>query len=210
MRIKYPLLSKLGSALSTLYNSSSPAERDFSLMNLILGDLRKNRTSQLLLLAKMFITAEIRSLSRNCTKCKESLRKGEQSSHCHCELWVRDEALLATMRDGQPSMRYKKDLEEAKKENESLAVLKEIEAEADKVMETVDMLSEVMLLRGRVVEIDAKKGERKEGERKEGERKERERKEGTENWKEKKEREESSREKEGGEKEEIERNLMWA
>jgi hypothetical protein len=67
--IKYPLLSKLGSALSTLYNSSSPAERDFSLMNLILGDLRKNITSQLLLLAKMFITAEIRSLARNCTKC---------------------------------------------------------------------------------------------------------------------------------------------
>jgi len=44
---------------------------------------------------------------------------------------VPDEALLATMRDGQPSMRYKKDFEEAKKESESLAVLKEIEVGAD-------------------------------------------------------------------------------
>ena len=159
--IKYPFLCKLGSALSTLYNSSSPAERDFSLMNLILGDLRKNRTSQLLLLAKMFITAEIRSLARDCAKCKESLRKGEQSSHCHCELWVPNEALLATMRDGQPYRRYKKDLEEAKKENESLAVLKEIEAGADKEVETADMLDEVGLLRGRVSEIAARKEKEK-------------------------------------------------
>jgi hypothetical protein len=32
------ILSRLGSALSTIYNSSSPAERDFSLVNLNVGD----------------------------------------------------------------------------------------------------------------------------------------------------------------------------
>ena len=39
----FPLLSKLGSALATLYNSSSMAERDFRLMNAIVSD--KSRTS---------------------------------------------------------------------------------------------------------------------------------------------------------------------
>ena len=89
----YPLLSRLGSALSTIYNSSSPAERDFSLMNLIVGDPRKNRTSQLLLLAKMFITADIRALARNCPRCKSLEEKGEQSPHCHCSLWHPSEEL---------------------------------------------------------------------------------------------------------------------
>ena len=59
----FPLLSKLGSSLTTLYNSSSMAERDFSLMNAIVAD--KSRTSQLLLLAKMYIKAEILQLAKS-------------------------------------------------------------------------------------------------------------------------------------------------
>ena len=46
----FPLLSKLGSALATLYNSSSMAERDFSLMNAIVAD--KSGTSQLVFTGK--------------------------------------------------------------------------------------------------------------------------------------------------------------
>ena len=145
----YPLLSKLGSSLSTIYNSSSPAERDFSLMNLIVGDPRKNRTSQQLLLAKMFITAEIRALAKNCQKCKTSLERGEQSSHCHCELWQPPEDLLVTMRDGKPSRRYKKDLEDNKKVEDSLVVLKEMEAADDALEKTEDMKAELIKLRGR-------------------------------------------------------------
>ena len=44
------------------------AERDFSLMNAIVAD--KSRTSQLLLLAKMYIKTEIMGLARSCKQCK--------------------------------------------------------------------------------------------------------------------------------------------
>ena len=138
----YPVLIKLGSALSTIYNSSSPAERDFSLMNLIAGDPIKNKTSQLLLLTKMFITAEIRSLARNCKKCLEK-EKGEKTSHCHCDLWIPPEDLLVTMRDGKPSQRYKRDLEEKKIEDDSLKVLKEMQAADDLVDKESEMRREV-------------------------------------------------------------------
>ena len=75
----FPLLSKLGSSLSTLYNSSSMAERDFSLMNAIVAD--KSRTSQLLLLAKMYIKAEILELARSCKQCKVLSSVEEDGRH---------------------------------------------------------------------------------------------------------------------------------
>ena len=112
-------------------------------MNLIVGDPRKNRTSQLLLLAKMFITAEIRSLARNCRRLKTLSDKGEQSPHCHCSLWHPPEDLLLTMRDGQPSQRYKRDLEENRVEEESLRGLKEMQAAADALARVDDLAMEL-------------------------------------------------------------------
>ena len=153
----YPLLTKLGSSLSTIYNSSSPAERDFLLMNLIVGDPKKNRTSQLLLLAKMFITAEIRSLAKDCQKCLTLLQVGEQSSHCHCHLWHPPEDLLVTMRDGKPSQRYKQDMEKKKKEEETVAVLKEMEQAEDMIDAAKDMKEEVIKLKKRARDHEANK-----------------------------------------------------
>ena len=119
-------------------------------MNLIFGDPRKNRTSQLLLLAKMFIAAEIRSLARACKRCKLLSVKGEQLPHCHCSLWHPPEDLLVTMRNGQPWKRYKKDLEENRKKEESLQDLKEMEAADDAIDRVDDLGSELSKLRKRV------------------------------------------------------------
>ena len=66
--------------------------------------------------------------------------KGEQSPHCHCSLWHPPEDLLLTMRDGQPSQRYKRDLEENRVEEESLRGLKEMQA-ADDALARVDDLA---------------------------------------------------------------------
>ena len=148
-KFSFPLLSKLGIALSTIYNSSSPAERNFSLMNLIVGDPRKNRTSQLLLLVKMLITAEMRALASSCSRCKALESKGEQSPHCHCSLWYPSEELLVSMRDGQPSRRYRAFLEENRKEEEILRELKQLEATDDATEEAKDMKSEVLKLKRR-------------------------------------------------------------
>jgi hypothetical protein len=72
-----PILFSQHWAVHSVRSTTVPAQqRDFSLMNLIVGDHRKNQTSQLLLLAKMFITAEIRSLARTCKRCLNIVCKG--------------------------------------------------------------------------------------------------------------------------------------
>ena len=165
----FPILSSLGSALATIYNSSSPAERDFSLMNLIVGDPTKSRTSQLLLLTKMFITAELRSLDKGCKKCLKGKENGEQSAYCHCELWNIPEDLLVTMRDGKPCQRYKKDLEEKKKEEESLKGLKELEAADYEAEREGDLRKEVEKFEKSMMEKDVKRKELEEKKKKEKE-----------------------------------------
>ena len=175
--ISYPLLTRLGSALSTIYNSSSPAERDFSLMNLIVGDPRKNQTSQLLLLAKMFITAEIRSLARTCKRCQTLAARGEQSPHCHCSLWHPPEDFLVTMRNGQPSKRYKKDLEEKRVEEESLQGLKEMQAADDAFDRVEDLAAELIRLKKRVEKKEVASKEEAKKKKAEAERKKLEAKE---------------------------------
>ncbi len=108
----YPLLVRLGYALATMYNSSSSAERDFSLLNASLADKHKNSSSLLLLEAKMHIKAECRSLARQCKECQEMNRQGKESTHCHCEKWKPKEELMETMRNSGPWQRYKADLEQ--------------------------------------------------------------------------------------------------
>jgi hypothetical protein len=106
------ILSRLGSALSTIYNSSSPAERDFSLVNLNVGDPSQSWTSQLVLLSKMFITAELKSLKGS--------RRGGSSHH------IATEALDSSRRPSCDYERWKtmaevhKDIEEKRIEEESL------------------------------------------------------------------------------------------
>ena len=143
----FPLLSKLGSSLCTVYNSGSMAERDFSLMNAIVTD--KSRTSQLLLLAKMYIKAELMMLARDCRKCAALKAGREEGRHCHCDIWQPPEDLKAFMRGGQPSRRYKADLEQKKKEEEDVQILKDMNREEDRVKEREDMVAEVKKLKER-------------------------------------------------------------
>ena len=118
----FPLVSRLGSSLCTLYNSSSPAERDFSLMKTFVGDPNKSTTETQMLNAKMHIKGELMSLSRNCSKCveaKRSFERGERKTkepnHCHCHLLYPSEGLLETLRGGGAHQRYVKDLKEREK-----------------------------------------------------------------------------------------------
>lgn len=133
----YPLLSGLGSAICTLYNSSS-AERDFSIMNFFVGEPSKNRTSPLFLNAKMHIKAELMSLSRKCMKCKVLKEKEKKGAHCHCSV------------TGDPYKRYKKDMEEKAK-----SVLRSLALDEDCIKKKDDLKEEVVRLRRRV--MDAKK-----------------------------------------------------
>jgi len=158
----FPLLSKLGSALATLYNSSSMAERDFSLMNAIVAD--KSRTSQLLLLAKMYIKAEIMGLARSCKQCKVLSSVDEDGRHCHCHLWQPTDELMDTMRGGQPYRRYKADMEKRKQEEEDKQVLKDLNAQEDERKRLLDLKEEVEKMRKRVERQDKEDAEKKKNE----------------------------------------------
>ena len=161
---EFPLLTKLASACCTVYNSSSPAERDFSHMNVMVGDGSKNRTSQELLLAKMTIKAEINMLARKCVKCKTLKEKDQRSDHCHCHLFSPSEELMETMRGGQPRQRYQKDQDKAAAEEKDKKVLKSLLEEEDKAAAEDDMKSELLRLKKRCLEKkkDAKKAKEKE------------------------------------------------
>ena len=172
-------------------------------MNLIVGDHRKNQTSQLLLMAKMFITAEIRSLARTCKRCQTLSVRGEQSPHCHCSLWQPPEDLLVTMRNGQPSKRYKKDLEENRVEEESLKGLKEMQAADDTIDRVEDLAAELIRLKKRVEKKEVASKEEAKKKKAEAERKKLEAKEKKSKKKgtaEKRKKEESSAEKKRKEK----------
>ena len=146
----YPLMASLGSSLCTIYNSSSPAERDFSLMNSIVEKRSSSTTSQLLLETKMHIKAEVSHLSRTCTKCQTLSRQERQSRHCHCHQWIPTEDLLVTVRNGAARARYMKEIEDNRKEEEDRNVLKEIRQKDDSLQKVKDFKEEVMKLRVRI------------------------------------------------------------
>lgn len=181
----FPLMSKLGSSLCTLYNSSSPAERDFSLMNNMVGDGMKNRTSQLMLETKMLISAELKSLSRSCTTCKEAKKKKKEktekeeekeekstANHCHCDLWRPSEELLESMRNGAAYKRYEKDLKMKKEEESDKKMLKDLAKEDDDEKKQGDMKQELIKLRVREVERKKEEAKRKKKEEEELKKKE--------------------------------------
>ena len=145
----YPLLVWVGYALATIYNSSSPAERDFSLLNAFLADPHRNKTSQRLLLAKMHVKAECLSLTRQCRKCQEIAKKGQKSSHCHCDQWKPSEKLMETMRNGGPYQRYEADRKIVEQEEKDKEVLKEVLKKEDELKEADDFNEELELMRKR-------------------------------------------------------------
>ena len=146
--IVYPRLTELGSSLCTIYNSSSPAERDFSLMNFFV-EKRSSRTSQLLLETKMHIKAEISNLAKSCQKCKSVERLGSSLSHCHCCLWMPSEDLLVTVRNGASRARYMEELEESRQQEEEWRILKEIREDEENMDMEKDLTAEVLKLKSR-------------------------------------------------------------
>ena len=141
-------------------------------MKTFVGDPNKGNTRTEMLNAKMHIKAEVNSLGRSCTKCKDNKKKfqrGERKTdrlvHCHCDLWHPSEELLRTVRGGAASQRYLADLEERKAEAEErskqLATSKEEEVAKIKK----DMKVEIVKLRKRSIvkkkqaEEEAKKQE---------------------------------------------------
>ena len=135
---QFPILSNFAFALSTVPNSSSEVERDYSDMEAIFADSRANATGQDLLEAKMTVKSSMKNEAANCLRCKaakedrrekilagEKVAQREKSTHCHCKFFEVDEELLADLRDHQP---FKKSKErEAKKAAETVQNIKNME-----------------------------------------------------------------------------------
>ena len=163
----YPLLMKLGQALATIYNSSSSAERDFSLMNAFLSDPHKSSMSHRLLLSKMHVKAECLSLARHCSKCQTLAQKDERSNHCHCEKWSPPEELLASLRNGGAYKRYEADRIERAEEAQDKKVIKELLLDEDKLEEETNLKQELEFMKKRESDRKFKDDEEKKAREKE-------------------------------------------
>ena len=161
--MRYPLLVRLGQALSTIYHASSSSERDFSLMNSILADKSNRCTSLELLQAKMYVKAECMYLKRNCGECRKLKKQNKESDHCHCDQWNPPEALMKTMRDGGPWQRYEEDMKRKAKEAEDKAVILELNKAEDQAKLKQDLKKEVGKLASRIrrKEKEAKEAKKK-------------------------------------------------
>ena len=104
---KFFFLSKLGKALLTMYNSSSAAETDFSVMNGLTGYSRKSSTQQSKLAARMRIKSNVYQLKFDCEHCQEDdVNDNEEDEkeedkkvkkNCHCFLWKPSVSLVDSM-----------------------------------------------------------------------------------------------------------------
>jgi hypothetical protein len=135
---KYSILGRLGCAILTIHNSSSAAERDFSLQNWFVSQKQRNRTGQLKLQARLGLKTHNLNLKHKCVDCikakeeKQDLKNVDEESsdsdeedesgengaakktvkvprHCHCSQFEVTDKLYSSMCDGQPSRRYKEE-----------------------------------------------------------------------------------------------------
>ena len=135
---KYKLIGFLGSALLTIHSSGSAAERDFSLLNCVVADPKKNRTGQKRMEARLSLKSYNLNLKHKCLKCenikerniatREERNNNEDESddesdemvelkclqHCHCSKFEVTDSMMADMSGGQPSRRFKADVKEKK------------------------------------------------------------------------------------------------
>ena len=182
---QFPLLAKLGLGLLTIYNSSSCAETDFSILNAILADSRKCNTSQKRLEDRMRVKSDIYQCRFECIKCEdenrsevqddeseEDIRKKRQR-HCHCPLWKPSAELVESMKGGQPSKRYKQELKRKREELEAENILKKVEDETKERMRKQTLKESLLRLKTRIkkkelksksqvpIEVNAKEKKRK-------------------------------------------------
>ena len=170
---QFPVLTKLGLGLWTIYNSSSEAERDISKQSLVFADPKKHNTSQTLLQSKLKVMDAESNESSSCARCianrkersekkkrGEKVAKREEIQHCHCSFMVPDAEFIADARNFGPSKRreehVKKVAEQKRKDKEELEFKKKDEESASK-----DLKREVIELKKRYVEAAAKAAKEK-------------------------------------------------
>ena len=107
----FPHLSKLALGLCTVYNSSSPAERDFTVQSHIYADKRVHKLGQKKLVAKTTLRSSVAVAARDCSKCHEARKDKEEqrqqgknparykAMHCHCNLLPLDQSLIKKIAD---------------------------------------------------------------------------------------------------------------
>ena len=165
---RFPILSKLALSLATFYNSSSEAERDFHKQNLIHSDKKRHAMSQSKLQSNLSVMSHASQLSKDCQRClaaketrKKKVQEGEESkriqiAHCHCSFLRPDEELLATLRSGAPSQKYKESvrankIEVAERKDNDEDIRQTDNKDSDK-----DLLREVRMLKRRFLEESVK------------------------------------------------------
>jgi hypothetical protein len=153
----FRVLSKLGLACATIYNSSSETERDFSKHSLILGDPHKHSMSPRMLQAKLTLQSAISEEGKFCKRCKandeereEKKKNGEvkrrQVNHCHCSFFDPEPEMLSDFRNSGPWKRNEEDQKkkhvelnnnkkeaEVKKKNDEEEAKRDLQQEARKM-----------------------------------------------------------------------------
>ena len=143
----FPLLTRLGKGLLTIYNSSAAAERDFSLQNFLFSDKRKNSTGQLRLQARLNMKSNVLCLRNKCCECNEGKQMSDKTEddlehsdelggtvakkHCHCSLFEITDELLLAMSNGKPHKSYAFRSKQLCEENKRLRETEALERELD-------------------------------------------------------------------------------
>ena len=154
---------KLGSALLTCDNSSSSAERDFSIMNGLTADPRRCNTSQLRLNTRLSIKCCVHNLRHSCKQCKDLKKKNKEranqgeknksSSHCHCPQWSPSEQLVADVSHGKPHQNFKAEEEEKQSKAWAQTITFTAARGKDVEVEKKDIQIEVQRLKKKTIDM---------------------------------------------------------
>ena len=156
-------LSHLALGLSTIYNSSSEVERDFSKINLVYAGNRKDSITQTKLQNKLCIQAAVSEEGKSCKRCIENeevrdkkMKDGgvvgrRQVNHCHCSFIDPDPEVLSDLKSGGPGHRFnlKMKADESKDRNKND---KENKRKEDVEAAKIDLKKEVAKLKRKVME----------------------------------------------------------
>ena len=81
---RFPNLSYFALALSTVPNSSSEVERDFSDMEAIFANSKAHGTGQELLEAKMTVKCAMKNEAANCARCIAAMDERKEKTMASC------------------------------------------------------------------------------------------------------------------------------
>ena len=81
---QFPNLSYFALALSTVPNSSSEVERDFSDMEAIFANSKAHGTGQELLEAKMTVKSAMKNEAANCARCIAAMDERKEKTMASC------------------------------------------------------------------------------------------------------------------------------